>query len=80
VLFHSDPNFFTLCAPDTFRAALPLQRDTDAVSLPVQCLPPTLASAPAVHTTPAQEAAPGLFRAALPRVTALESQGASRCR
>jgi len=51
------------------------QARAGALPLPAQCLPPTLTSAPAVHATPAQGAAPGPSGAALPGVPALERQG-----
>jgi hypothetical protein len=41
------------------------QARAGAVSLPAQCLPPTLTSAPAVHAPPAPGAAPGPSGAAL---------------
>jgi len=62
-------------APGTFRAALPLQRDTGALPLPAQCLPPTLTNAPAVHAPPAPGAASGPSGAALPGGPARERQG-----
>jgi len=51
------------------------QARAGALPLPAQCLPLTLTSAPAVHATPAQGAAPGPSGAALPGVPARESEG-----
>ena len=51
---------------DTCRTPSQLhQARAGAVFLPAQCLPLTLAHAPAVHETPSPGAAPGPFRAAL---------------
>jgi len=63
-----------LPSPTLVSSALPLQHDTGAVSLPEQCLPLTLTSAPAVHAMPAQGAAPGLSGAARLGVPARERQ------